>query len=395
MKTSDTFPKYWCHGTRSMYIHILFYFCLQVDKWDSCEKVIWQNSFSNLLRIFLNPDHKNHKTDQDILDTYSSRQCHDILRHDFPHPTATSIEIEFPIAYGILVYKGGPLLEQLLKAIYMPHNAYCLHVDVKASETFERAVKSMTRCLSNVFITKETVDVIWAHISIIQAQLNCMEDLLESSIKWKYFINLVGQDFPLYDNNGIVTALQTLQGKNNIESFPMPERNYNRTQFVHRFEKTGEFSHDYTRIQTSLRKEPPPYGLKLFKGSNHVALTRNFVQFILNDKKAKEFFYWLNDTFIPDEAFYATLQQIPGVPGGIHGNHSWIMRRLMWFDDVCYGQIVREICWLSVADLRWALSKQESKWLFIQKIPFDYDKRLLKCLRMAITGREYGQGYFP
>ena len=319
------------------------------------------------------------------------------MQEHFPHHSTTETELEFPIAYAILVYKGGPLLQQLLKAIYMPHNLYCLHIDMKASDTFKHAVKSVTRCLDNVFITENSVDVIWGHISIIQAQLNCMADLLESPVKWEYFINLVGQDFPLYDNNGIVNALKTLQGENNIESFPMPENNKFRTEFVHHFEKTSsdKFSHEYQRMRTSIRKEPPPHGLTIFKGSNHVALTRKFAEFILFDQKAKDFYNWLKDTYIPDELFYATLQQIPGVPGGYHGNQTWIMRSMMWYDQVCYGYIVRQICWLDIADLRWALSKQESKRLFVQKIPFDYNENMLQCLRIAAKGRHYEQSFFP
>lgn len=339
----------------------------------------------------------NRRTDEHVWAAYSTGDCHSILQKQFSHPPATKAELEFPIAYAVLVYKGGPLLEQLLQAIYMPHNVYCLHIDVKASETFKRAVEAMTGCLSNVFVTKNSVDVIWAHISIIQAQLNCMADLLQSPVKWKYYINLVGQDFPLYDNNGMVNALKTLQGANNIESFPMPEKNKNRTLFVYHFEKTpsGKYSHEYKRTQTSLRKEPPPHGLKLYKGSNHVAVTRRFAEFILLDQRAKDFYNWLSDTFIPDEAFYSTLQQIAGAPGGHQGNHPWIMRSMMWYDQTCWGDIIRDICWLDVADLRWALSKQERKRLFVQKIPFNYNENMLKCLRIAIKGRSYEQSFFP
>ena len=361
--------------------------------------LIWQGSkYSSLFgKLLFKKNFYNQRTDEDVWASYNTEYCNSVLEKKFSHPPATKTELEFPIAYVILVYKGAPLLEQLLQAIYMPHNVYCLHIDVKASKTFKRAVESMTRCLNNVFITKNSVDVIWAHTSILQAQLNCMADLLHSPVKWKYFINLVGQDFPLYDNNGIVEGLKALQGKNNIESFPMPQKNKNRTLFVFHFEETssGKFSYENKRIQTAIRKEPPPHGLTLYKGSNHVALTRRFAEFVLFDQRAKDFYNWLRDTFVPDETFYATLQQVPRVPGGHQGNQTWIMRSMMWYDQTCWGYILRDICWLEVADLRWALSKEESKRLFVQKIPFDYNKNMLKCLRIAAKGRNYGQGMFP
>ena len=159
----------------------VFFLPWQFDNWKDCEKLIWQHS-GLLKRLFVKVHNhfKNLKTDEHIWATYSTKECHSILQERFPHPSTTETELEFPIAYAILVYKGGPLLEQLLQAIYMPHNLYCLHIDVKASDTFKHAVKSMTRCLDNVFITKNSVDVIWGHISIVQAQLNCRADLLES-----------------------------------------------------------------------------------------------------------------------------------------------------------------------------------------------------------------------
>ena len=371
----------------------------QVENWQDCKKLVWQGlQLSCLLQKILFRKN-NTRTDEQIWAEYNtSEDCHNILQKQFSHPTATNAELEFPIAYAILVYKGAPLLEQLIQAIYMPHNIYCLHVDVKASETFKRAVESMTQCLNNVVITKKTVDVIWAHISIVQAQLNCMVDLLQSPVKWKYYINLVAQDFPLYDNEGIVNGLRTLQGTNNIEAFPMPEHDKNRILFFHRFEKSwfgGHFSHGYRRVQTSTRKKSPPHGLKIYKGSNHVALTRHFAEFILSDQRAKGLYNWLNGTLIPDETFYATAQQIPGAPGGHHGNQTWIMRSMRWYDQPCWGFIFRNICWLGVGDLGWVLSREENKRLFVQKIPFDCNENLLKCLRLAGKGRSYGQSFFP
>ena len=52
------------------------------------------------------------------------------------------IEEQFPVAFGILVYRNFDQLEQLLRAIYKPHNYYCIHVDRKASESFRLAVSS-------------------------------------------------------------------------------------------------------------------------------------------------------------------------------------------------------------------------------------------------------------
>ena len=132
-------------------------------------------------------------------------------------------EEQLPIAFGLTVHKGACLLERLLRAIYMPNNVYCIHIDKKASAVFRTAIMAITRCLSNVIIAANSVDVVWGHITLVEAQFSCMEELLKSPVKWKYYISLVGQDFPLYDNKQIVRALQGLNNTNNIISSPMPE----------------------------------------------------------------------------------------------------------------------------------------------------------------------------
>ena len=126
-------------------------------------------------------------------------------------------EGELPIAFSLTVYKGSRLLDRILRAIYMPNNVYCIHIDKKSSEVFRKAIQAIIRCLPNVFIAANSVDVIWGHFSVVQAQFSCMEELLKSQVKWKYYISLVGQDFPLYDNKQIVKALQGLNNTNNID----------------------------------------------------------------------------------------------------------------------------------------------------------------------------------
>ena len=130
-------------------------------------------------------------SDQYVRESFSKRNCSTILTDTFRVQNPTVEEKDFPIAYSIQVYKGAALLQKLLSAIYMPHNVYCIHIDQKSSETFRRAVIKMTKCLPNVFITTKTVNVIYYHISLLEAQLNCMDDLLQSKTQWKYLINLV------------------------------------------------------------------------------------------------------------------------------------------------------------------------------------------------------------
>ena len=63
----------------------------------------------------------------------------------------------------------------------------------------------------------------------------------------------------------------------------------------------------------------PPMNVTISKGSVHVAVQRGFVDFALH--KAQSFVEWLEDTRIPDETFFASLNNSPqlGIPGAYTG----------------------------------------------------------------------------
>ena len=337
------------------------------------------------------------RSDQEIREDFTERNCSVILKDKFKVRTPTLEEKEFPIAYTIQVYKGAALLERLLTAIYMPHNAYCIHIDRKSPEMFRRAVIKMTKCLPNVFVTRRVVNVIYYHISILQAQLNCMQELLNSKIQWKYLINLVGQDYPLYDNKEIVAALKGLHGNNVIQSFQMPE-----DQKKHRHKYSYEFFKRFNGFEHSAYsshcKGPkltlPPNNISIFKGSTFVSLTRGFCKYVQNDLLPNSLLSWLSDTLAPEESFYSSLQQIKGVPGGIQGNQSeWIMRAILWKSDEqrveCHGSWVRMVCVVDFPDLAWVFGRSNRRKLFVQKLPFDVDQRFHDCLDLAKRKRRY------
>ena len=348
-------------------------------RWKRCKRLI-----SGKERMKRNYSWMN---DSVILDSYKPNQdCHRVLQTRFVHSPVSVQEQRFPIAFGFTVYKGAPLLERILQAIYMPNNIYCIHIDKKSPEVFHRAIQAMIRCLPNVFIATNSFDVVWGHISVVQAHFSCMEELLESSVKWKYYINLVGQDFPLYDNKQIVTALQGLDRFNAIESRPMPKHLQNRTRFVH-------ILTNHSVYKTAVLKSPPPQNISIYKGSTFIVATREFVEFVLHSKIGKDFFEFLKDTEIPDETVYASLQQHPLAPGGIRGNQpqlQWISRALHWANRECHGVWLRSVCWISIEDLRWALGREMRDKLFVHKIPFHFSNDLLECILVARQGRKYG-----
>ncbi|KAL9986163.1 hypothetical protein ACROYT_G000258 [Oculina patagonica] len=322
--------------------------------------------------------------DSYVLDTYKpTEDCRHVLRTRFTHPPVSKQERELPIAFGITVYKGARLLARLLQAIYMPNNVYCIHIDGKSSDVFRKAVVAIIRCLPNVFIAQKSSDVVWGHFSLVEAQLHCMKELLESRKPWKYYISLVGQDFPLYDNKQIVRALQRLNNLNCIEGLPLPKYHEKRIKFVYKLRN----NHIHN---TGIAKSPPPHNISIYKGSTFIIAIREFVEFVLKSRIGRDFIEFLRDTLIPDETLFASLQQHPLAPGGIHGNRRYrISRAMHWFPKECHGVWKRKVCWISIEDLRWVFGRQMKEKLFVHKIPFDFNDDLLECILAERQGRKY------
>jgi len=126
-------------------------------------------------------------------------------------------EEDFPIAFSILMFKDVEQFERLLRAIYRPQNLYCVHVDNRSASDIHAAVHAIARCFDNVFILRPSIAVHWGWFSVLEPELKCMKKLLRRSKKWKYFINLTGQEFPLKTNWQIVRILKAFNGSNNME----------------------------------------------------------------------------------------------------------------------------------------------------------------------------------
>ena len=129
-------------------------------------------------------------------------------------------EESLPIAFSIIFHENIEQAEKLLRAIWRPQNAYCIHLDAKASEDLHEAVTAISRCLPNVFLPDYKIFIRWAEFTVLQAELECIRVLLRSHKQWKYFINLTGREFPIKTNEEIVKILQIYNGSNDIDGTP-------------------------------------------------------------------------------------------------------------------------------------------------------------------------------
>jgi N-acetyllactosaminide beta-1,6-N-acetylglucosaminyltransferase len=236
--------------------------------------------------------------------------CKDyLIQNHYVTSPLSEEEAAFPLAYVMVIHKDFDTFERLFRAIYMPQNIYCVHVDEKASPELKHSVWQLLNCFPNAFLASKMETVVYAGISRLQADLNCMKDLVTSKIPWKYLINTCGQDFPLKTNKEIIQYLKGFKGKNITPGVLPPAHAIARTKYVHQ-ENTGKGG--FFMKRTNLLKTTPPHQLTIYFGTAYVALTRDFVNFVLNDKRALDLLQWSKDTYSPDEHFWVTLNRIPG-----------------------------------------------------------------------------------
>ena len=280
----------------------------------NCRKLIEGNEEEHMLALKLmkaNP--KQFFSDEKLNNL--AQNCTNLRGLGYKNEIGSQEEENFPIAFSILLHRDLHQMERLLRIIYSPQNYYCLHVDRKAHPILLTGVNSIAKCFPNIVVVSKQENVVYASFSRLQAELNCMTDLVHISNKWTYVINLVSSVLPLRTNREMVQILKLYNGSNDIEG----RSKVHESRISNVFIVINDSIH-----KTSVKKEPPPHNIQIVKGSAYGIFSRQFVEYVLKDKRVRDFLEWCKDTFSPDEHFWATLNSLHKnphlqTPGGFKG----------------------------------------------------------------------------
>lgn len=299
-------------------------------------------------------------------------------------------DILFPIAFNILVHVDLNQMVRLLRAIYRPQHSYCVHVDGKLPSLFIEGVRKVTKCFDNVFVASKLESIVYAGFSRLQADINCMKDhFRRSTATWKYLVNTAAQSFPLQTPEDMVRILKVYNGSNDIEGI------HGDRVLRFRFEREWVERIDTMTVnQTGKANRPPPHDIDIVRGSAFGIFSRQFVEFILTDRRSLDLLEWSKKTYSPDEHFWATLHHTYSnphlhTPGGYSGppnDKPWLAVFVKWgVPSNCHGRFVRGVCILGVADLPDLIIRKE---LFVNKFYENYQPLALDCLEAWIRHRE-------
>ncbi|XP_060723102.1 beta-1,3-galactosyl-O-glycosyl-glycoprotein beta-1,6-N-acetylglucosaminyltransferase 7-like [Tachysurus vachellii] len=322
------------------------------------------------------------RTECQDLDFNSLKCKHIQSEHHFIMKTLSKEEEDYPLAFIITIYKDLEMFVRLLRAIYAPHNVYCIHIDDKAQAEYKLSVQRLAECFPNVFLASVSEIVTYGGFSRLKADINCMEDLVRSPVKWRKVINLCGQDFPVHTKLELVRYMQDekWKDKNMTPGVKQPVYIRHRTEIQHK-EITG---HYVTSLGQDHKKTPAPHNLTIYFGTAYYSLQRAFVEYVLTSPVAKDLLEWSRDTYSPDEHYWVTLNHLEDAPGS-NVNAGWggNIRAIKWKDQEgsvhqgCKGMYIRDICIYDVEDLPWIIERNS---MFANKLDTTRFPEALDCL---------------
>lgn len=280
------------------------------------------------------------------------------------------IDDSVKIAYLILVHRLPSQFKKLFKAIYSTENQYLIHIDKKAHQTITNDLKSFLSSYENVhYLISEKV--VWGGFSMVQTELNGMKFLLDLDLKWDYFINLSGQDFPLKSQKEISKFLQKNFGKNFIK---ISDQIKSRPDTMNRIDNYFEELDD--KMSSALYKRDFLEKVTPYIGGQWMILTKTCCDFLCNNKEVQKFIDYYKNTLIADESFFQTVLMNSSFNGVIVDNDK---RAIIWIPD---GDIKLRPKTFTKDDFYFLYSED---YLFARKFDDNLDCEILDLISIKIN----------
>ncbi|XP_060945302.1 xylosyltransferase 2 isoform X2 [Limanda limanda] len=216
----------------------------------------------------------------------------------------SKVENPIRVAFVLMVHgRAVRQLKRLIKAIYHRDHFYYIHVD-KRSGYLHREVLQIAQQFPNVRATPWRMITIWGGASLLKAYLRSMQDLLSMmDWKWDFFVNLSATDFPTRTNDELVAFLSQHRDKNFLKSHGRENARFIKKQGLDRL------FHECDNHMWRLGERSIPEGLEVSGGSDWFALTRRFVEYVINSQDdlvtgLKQFYSY---ALLPAESFFHTV----------------------------------------------------------------------------------------
>lgn len=220
-----------------------------------------------------------------------------------PHLQASehSATPQVRIAYFIMIHHRSDVFKAMFRKIYTRDQFYLIHIDRKATAELTEEIQLYLVHFPNVYIL-ESMNIVAGGFSMIQAELNAIEYLLNASHEWDYFINLSGEDYPLKSQNIIRNFLTVNNGKNYLFYY---DQKFYRPDTLQRIQ--NHFTELTHKISSLIYKREFMKGVIPYIGGKWLILTRETCFFLTNNKRVMDFEDYYLHTLLPAESFFQTV----------------------------------------------------------------------------------------
>ncbi|WP_292010874.1 beta-1,6-N-acetylglucosaminyltransferase [Chryseobacterium sp.] len=219
------------------------------------------------------------------------------LTQSLPQKSDNNQSSQIRIAYFIMVHHKPDNFKLMFEKIYTRDQFYLIHIDRKAKEKFTEEIQQYLIHFPNVYIL-ESMNIVAGGFSMIQAELNAMEYLLNAATEWDYFINLSGEDYPLKSQNIIRLFLTANNGRNYIFYY---DQKFYRPDTLRRIQ--NHFTELTHKISSLIYKRDFMEGVTPYIGGKWFIFTRETCAFLTNNKRVMDF----EDYLLPAESFFQTV----------------------------------------------------------------------------------------
>ena len=203
------------------------------------------------------------------------------------------------IVYQITLYHKKEQFRWLMAALYNDLDYFLIHIDKNSPESYVRDIKEICGDRPNIHFQR-SLPIYWGGWSIVESQLQGLQEALELWPDWQYFLNISGQDYPLRRREGIIEYLTGLNGSSGIACTPLPDLGLSirrRTWF-----QCIEYGQRVHRI-------PLPRADLLvrrihWKGSGWHILSRGFSEWVVSSEPALKWRKRCRRVMFPDEFYF-------------------------------------------------------------------------------------------
>lgn len=228
-------------------------------------------------------------------------QSNSTISQTLPQTKERHSVLQVRIAYFIMVHQRPEAFKTLLEKIYTRDQFYLIHIDRKASAETTEVIQDYVVQYPNVYIL-ESMNIVSGGFSMIQAELNAMEFLLNASKHWDYLINLSGEDLPLRSQQIIRQFLTVNAGRNYIFYY---DQKFYRPDTLQRIQ--NHFTELTHRISSLIYKRDFMRGVIPYIGGKWFIFTRETCSFLSNNEKVMDFEDYYLHTLLPAESFFQTV----------------------------------------------------------------------------------------